>query len=410
MNGRSGMIQRWLWRHAGVVCAVSLALRPLTELGHGPRMIDLQVYRVAAPHLLTGDLYGFRLYESGPGMFPLPFTYPPFAALVFLPLRTVPWLVLACAWQVLSVVCLAALVSGCLRLAGEPGWRDPRGRRRILLWTAVVLWAEPVHATLWFGQVNLILAAVVVFSLARRSALGAGLGVGAAAGVKLTPAVTALYFLAHRRWSAAWWSAAGLAATVAAAWWVAPRVADQFWFHVLADTSRIGPVASATNQSLRGALSRTLGHDVGLTAPWWVAVSLAAILALAACLRSARRGDRLGTLVAVQLFGLLASPVSWCHHWVWCVAALIALFHAPARGRGHTVALTAWAVALGSHVISWLVAAQPSIWAIPRPWYLAALGWIYPVCTVLTFTALAVPAPRRRQAPVARPAVAAPLE
>ncbi|MGW7490888.1 glycosyltransferase 87 family protein [Streptomyces sp. NPDC054786] len=354
-------------------------------------MVDLRVYRTAAPHLLSGDLYAFRLNLPGPDLFPLPFTYPPFAALLFLPLSWVPWPLASAAWTAASTLALCVLVHCCLRMA-DPAAPAARHRRRVLLWSAALLWTEPVAVTLALGQINLLLAAGVAFAVRRRSAATAGLGIGLAAGVKLVPAVTGLYFLVHRRWSAAWWSAAAGAATVAAGWWAAPRPAADFWLHAVGDAARVGPVGSVLNQSVRGALSRTLGHDAGWSAPWWACAVPAALLALTAVVRCARRTDPLGCLLAVQLLGLLLSPISWCHHWVWAVAAVLWLTHTPHRTRSRTAALTAWALALAGYLIHWLALAQPDIWQFGRPWYLAVLGWSYPVCAVLTLVALLLPA------------------
>ncbi|WP_329149351.1 glycosyltransferase 87 family protein [Streptomyces sp. NBC_01456] len=350
-------------------------------------MVDLRVYRAAAPHLATGDLYAFRLRLPGPHMFPLPFTYPPFAALLFLPLGRVAWPVVSGVWTAASVGALCALVHCCLRLA-DPAAPAVRHRRRVLLWSAALLWTEPVAVTCAFGQVNLLLAALVGYAVRRRAAATAGLGVGLAAGVKLVPAVTGLYFLAYRRWSAAGWAAAVFLATVAAGWWVAPRPAAEFWLHAVGEAARVGPVGSVLNQSLRGALSRTLGHDVGWSAAWWAVAVPAALAALAAVVRTVRRDDRLGALLAVQFAGLLLCPVSWCHHWVWAVAAVLWLVHTPRRTPPQTAALLAWCTALAGYPIHWLELAQPDIAQFGRPWYLAALGWCYPVCAVLTLVAL----------------------
>ncbi|MFD9207485.1 glycosyltransferase 87 family protein [Streptomyces sioyaensis] len=350
-------------------------------------MVDLRVYRAAAPHLATGDLYAFRLRLPGSHMFPLPFTYPPFAALLFLPLGRVAWPVASGVWTAASMAALCGLVHCCLRLA-DPDAPAARHRRRVLLWSAVLLWTEPVAVTLAFGQINLLLAALVGYAVRRRTAATAGLGTGLAAGIKLVPAVTGLYFLAHRRWSAVWWSAAVFLATVAAGWWAAPRTATGFWLHTVGEAARVGPVGSVLNQSLRGALSRTLGHDVGWSAPWWACAVPAALLALTALVRTARRGDRLGALLAVQFSGLLLCPISWCHHWVWAVAAVLWLVHTPRRTPAHTAALLSWCTVLAGYPIHWLELAQPDITQFGRPWYLATLGWCYPVCAVLTLVAL----------------------
>ncbi|MFE3886504.1 glycosyltransferase 87 family protein [Streptomyces lydicus] len=390
---RTGAARRILARRPGAVlllAATAMLLLVWIPACLRVGMVDLRVYRTAAPHLLSGDLYAFRLELPGPDLFPLPFTYPPFAALLFLPLSWPPWPLVSAAWTAASVLALCVLVHCCLRMA-DPAAEPGRHRRRVLLWSAALLWTEPVAVTLALGQVNLLLAAGVAYAVERRSAAAAGLGVGLAAGVKLVPAVTGLYFLVHRRWSAACWSAAVAAATVAAGWWAAPRSAAGFWRHAVGDAARVGPVGSVLNQSVRGALSRTLGHDADWSAPWWACAVPAALLALTAVVRAARRTDPLGALLAVQLLGLLISPISWCHHWVWAVAAVLWLTHAPHRTRAHTAALTAWCLALAGFLIHWLALAQPDIWRFGRPWYLAALGWGYPACAVLTLVALLLP-------------------
>ncbi|MGW7578655.1 glycosyltransferase 87 family protein [Streptomyces sp. NPDC054765] len=394
---RGAAARRALARRPGTVlllAATAMLLLVWVPAFLGTGMVDLRVYRTAAPHLLSGDLYAFRLRLPGTDIFPLPFTYPPFAALLFLPLSGAPWPLVSAAWTAASVLALCILVHCCLKMAG-PAAPPARHRRHVLLWSAALLWTEPVDVTLALGQINLLLAACVAFAVERRSAAAAGLGTGLAAGVKLVPAVTGLYFLAHRRWPAACWSGAVCAATVAAGWWAAPRPAADFWLHAVGEAARVGPVGSVLNQSVRGALSRTLGHDVGWSASWWACAAPAALLALTAVVRTVRRADPLGTLLAVQLLGLLISPISWCHHWVWAVAAVLWLTRTPRRTRCRTAALAAWGLTLAGHPIHWLAMAQPDIWQFGRPWYLAALGWNYPVCALLTFAALLVPVARK---------------
>jgi alpha-1,2-mannosyltransferase len=359
-------------------------------------MVDLRVYRTGSPHLLSGDLYGFVLHLPGPDIFPLPFTYPPFAAGLFLPLSRIPWMPVSALWTALSLFSLLVLVDGSLRMAA-PDAAPETHRRRVLLWSTALLWIEPVSTTLAFGQINLMLAALVVHAVRRHSQTAAGAGIGLAAAVKLTPAVTGLYFLTQRRWAAAAWSAVTFLAAAGLGWLVAPQPSRGFWLHAMRDASRVGPVASGLNQSLRGALSRTLGHDVGWSAPWWAAAALAAALALFAVVGSVRRDDRLGCLLAVELFGLLVSPISWSHHWVWGIPALFWLLHSRRRTRLRTAALTAWTVSMPCHLAFWIVQFHPAIMTFDYSWPLAVLGWSYPLCAVLTLLALgdrAVPAGR----------------
>ncbi|GAA1946942.1 glycosyltransferase 87 family protein [Kitasatospora viridis] len=387
--GRLASTWAVLLRRAGWILAGSLAVHlVLTVLATD--MFDLKVYYQGAPSLLHGRLYDFVLHRADPNAAQLPFTYPPFAALLFLPLSALPWAAAATVWQLLSLASLALLVHCSFRLLGRG-----HQRRHAMLWFALALWLEPVKHGLDLGQIDLVLAAVVLAGITYGRSLAAGAGVAVAAGVKLVPAITGLYFLVTRQWRAACWSAVVFFATVGVAWAVDPAESHRYWFELLGDPSRIGQVASFENQSLRGALARTLGHDGGMS-PLWCALALGMALAAAPALRTAaRHGEALAVLVVTQLLGLLYSPISWSHHWVWFLPTLICLVHGPARhsavGR---LAIGAWLAATGS----WLVPAAGHAAAHVAsghavPWYLIALDWCYPVCALLSFLALAL-APR----------------
>jgi alpha-1,2-mannosyltransferase len=373
-------------------------------------MVDLMVYRNGSPFLLQGSLYDWHLTQFSE-QFALPFTYPPFAATVFIPLSYLPWVVVRWLWQVVSLACLWWLVRLSLRIIS----RDVDGtagsstedvwRRRAMLWTGLTIWIEPVRTTLNYGQINLVLAAIVLAGMASRRSVLSGLSVGVTAGIKLTPALSGIYFLATKRWAAAVWSAVAFAGTVALAWAISPAQSALYWFHLIGDAGRIGPVGSAINQSLRAALSRTLGHDVGSGPVWLLAAVVAAVLLFFALRAAVRANDLLAGVVAVQFFTLLVSPISWSHHWVWVVPAVLWLLYGRAAG-GRLVTVTAvlWLLAVGSYLISVLLNLQNSIWVVSRPWYASALGWVYPACGLLTLVTIAV-ALHRRQALGTREAV-----
>ena len=97
------------------------------------------------------------------------------------------------------------------------------------------------------------------------------------------------------------------------------------------------------------------------------------------------RPDRLGALLVVQLFGLLFSPISWTHHWVWLLPLMIWLLHGPYRYL-FEARLLGWGWLVLTLVgVPWLLSfAQPTIWQIGRPWYLAWTGLVYIVATMLT--------------------------
>ncbi|MEU4741762.1 mannosyltransferase [Actinosynnema sp. NPDC023658] len=345
-------------------------------------MVDLMVYRNASPELFTGLLYDWRLKEFS-DQFALPFTYPPFSALVFVPLSWVPWGVARWFWQLVCLACLWFTTRKSLQLLGS---HDPR---RAMLWTGLFVWVEPVRTTLNYGQINLVLAALLLGTMVSARNWKRGAGVGIAAGLKLTPAISGLYFLVNRQYKAAVWSIAAFFGTVAVAYAVSPALSNEYWFHLLGDASRVGPVGSAINQSLRGALSRTVGYDIGTGPLFLAAVAVAAVLAGFALRAAVKAKDVLAMVVAVQFLGLLVSPISWSHHWVWAVPALMWLIYS-ARHRLATATAVAWVLAIGSYLISFLLKAQPSIWIIPRPWYYSALGWVYPAVGLLTLVTIAV--------------------
>lgn len=386
---RCRLIGQWLTGHAGWCLAASVAVHVVAVVTHPTHPLDLRVYREAAPHVLSGGLYDYALLTTPP-IPRLPFTYPPFAALVFLPLSRLPWAVLVALWQTLSVAALVVVAVCAVRLLGpRPG---VRGRRQALLWAAAGLWLEPVRHTLDQGQVNLLLGAVVLWGLAvPRAAPGRGAGVGLAAAVKLTPAVGGLYLLATRQWRAAAWAVATAALATALAWGIAPRESARYWSTLVTDTGRVGPVWSVRNQSLRGAVARLLGQDATATMVLWAVLALVTVALVGALRAGLRRHDLLGVLVAVELYGLLVSPVSWSHHWIWCLPAMIWLAHGPLRGRPLSrVTLGLWAVVTVARVVPALIGAEDhEVHPGAYPALLAWPGCVYAGCAVLTLAAVA---------------------
>ena len=375
-----------LARLAPVLLAASVAARLAWTylLPNGANFVDLHVYIGGAAALdHPGTLYSYVYAEQTPD-FPLPFTYPPFAALVFYPLHLLPFGLVAFCWQVGIVAALYGVVRVSQRLLGVAAGD---GHRTAMLWTAVAIWIEPLRSTFDYGQVNVILVLGVLYAAYSSRWWLSGLLVGLAAGVKLTPAVTGLYFLGMRRWGAVIFSAVIFLATVGLSIAVIGQQARYYFIELLGDASRIGPIGTSFNQSWRGGISRILGHDAGYGPLVLAAIAVTAVLALLAWRALGADGDRdrLGSLLVVQLFGLLISPISWTHHWVWLVPLMIWLIHGPWRMRP-AARLLGWGwLALTVIGVPWLLSfAQPTIWQISRPWYLAWAGLIYIVATLVT--------------------------
>ncbi len=372
-------------RLAPVALAVSVAARLAWTylVPNGANFVDLHVYLGGAGALdHPGTLYSYVYADQTPD-FPLPFTYPPFAALVFYPLHLLPFGFVAFCWQIGIMAALYGVVRVSQRLLGQADGARPTA----LLWTAVGIWIEPLRSTFDYGQVNVILVLAVLCAAYSGRWWLSGLLVGLAAGVKLTPAVTGLYFLGMRRWGAAIFSAVVFLATVGLSIAVIGQQARYYFTDLLGDARRIGPIGTSFNQSWRGGISRILGHDAGYGPLVLAAIAVSAVLAALAwrALGTDAVRDRLGSLLVVQLFGLLISPISWTHHWVWLLPLMIWLIHGPWRARPGARLLGWGWLGLTLVGVPWLLSfAQPTIWRIDRPWYLAWAGLIYIVATLGT--------------------------
>jgi len=336
----------WLLAAAAGLLAVGLAwirwIDPATW-----NLVDLGVYVRGGRAVLSGiDPYTVSVR----GLF---FTYPPFSALLFVPLALLGGAAVGWVMTSASVASYLAVVRVSLTRATWPN----SDSRLVSAWLAVLLVAglalEPVQRTLIYGQVNLILAALVLVDLFVVPPRYRGLLIGLAAGIKLTPAAFVLLFLLRRDLASCVRTAAAGLATVAAAWAVLPAASWRYWSGGFAGMDKFGYYAvQPANQSVRACLVRFFGGDAPALA---YALSALAVAALTVCAarRMLRAGDDLAAVTVVAVGGLLASPVSWAHHWVWVVPALVVMAR---RGWRIAVALTVLAMFLPP---AWAVSGDP---------------------------------------------------
>jgi alpha-1,2-mannosyltransferase len=296
--------------------------------------VDLEVYRFGGSVLLDD---GARLYAENEPASDLPFTYPPFAAALFVPFVAVPLPVLVAAWSAACVLALGLVLDRVL----PPAWAPAA----VAALTAAALVVEPVRATLMFGQVNLLLLALLVPDLLRPDRRYAGVLTGVAAGIKLTPLLFVVFLLLVRRPTAAARAVGAFAATVALGFVVAPGASTAFWSEVVWDARRPGDVGYASNQSVRGAMTRLAGEQPTLV--WFLVAGAVTLGMLLVAARAHRRGHRLLGVSLAGLAMLVASPISWNHHWVWAVPLAVALWP---LARGVAVA---WLAVFASGCIFW---------------------------------------------------------
>ncbi len=280
--------------------------------------VDLHVYRTGAAAILHGTwLYGIHWWG-------LPFTYPPFAALAFTPLAAVPWWLTVGLMLVANVTATPVMFYLALRLPPVSAWLTRADAVRLALAVAAAaIFLEPVYTTVAFGQVNILLTVLVLvdLTLPADSAVK-GVATGIAAGIKLYPLIFVLYLAATRRFRAAVVAVGTYAATIAIGYAVVPS-ASEFYYGDLTflHASRIGRYSNDWNESLLGAVARTIGREPGTR--WLILVVLVGIAGLALAAQAGRRGDDATGYGLCAVTALLVTPISWTHHWVMAVPALM---------------------------------------------------------------------------------------
>lgn len=314
-----------------------------------PRVVDLEVYQYTGQVLLQGgDILTARTPRDG-----LAFIYPPFAALLCVPLVLVTPVLLKVLWLAATAVAVVAVVH---RL-GLTGWWLS------LAATAAVLFVEPVRETLGFGQVNVFLMAMVVLDLVpgprlppwRRRLLPPGVLTGLATAIKVTPALFVVYLLLARQWRTARTTLVAVGAATLLGAVFMPRESLAFWQFLLAGDTRTGSTSFLFNQSILAATLRFAGN--GMTV-YYAGLAVSAVVAFGGAWAAARWHLRGQPLLAVSLCGvatLLASPLSWTHHFVWVVplAAVVVDRGLPALVRGLSAAFVVWVAAAEFKHLPW---------------------------------------------------------
>jgi alpha-1,2-mannosyltransferase len=315
---------------------------------------------------------------------PYGFTYPPFAGLVMSPMAYLPF------EAVVVIASLATIATATLLTWWfiQPMITRYAWAPRFALAAAVglVLAFEPVRETITFGQVNTLLLTLVAGDLLLGLAKGrkwAGVGIGLATAIKLTPGVFILYLLLTRRWRAAGVAiGTAFAATMVAAAFFRDQ-SREFWTSALWDTNRVGTLSNLSNQSERGMLAR-LPVDQVESKLWVVCVLVTLGIWVWRVWRAP--GDIMGGLAVTGVLGCLISPVTWIHHCVWLIPALVRCVDA---GLDRLRARHYWTLALA--VTAYVIMTSHLTWAwefSPRP-PLAMIGsnlYVYLSLALLIWT------------------------
>ncbi|MEV6411118.1 glycosyltransferase 87 family protein [Kribbella sp. NPDC051718] len=268
--------------------------------------VDLNVYQTGGyAYLHNISLYSEEFGQHVPWI-ALPFTYPPIAAVLFVPLHLLP---MPLADLAMCVGSAAALTATTLVIAYRlRGWDKPA----IMLGLAATVAAfafEPIRSTIGFGQINLMLMALVALDcLLPQTRWPRGALVGLAAAIKLTPAVFVVYFLVRRQYREAAVAMATFVGVGVLGFALAPTDSAKYWFGVLLDPDRIGGATYAYNQNYQAMLSRVMADGALRSLLWLGLVAATGVLAAVVARRARASGDDVLALLAIATWACSPPP------------------------------------------------------------------------------------------------------
>jgi alpha-1,2-mannosyltransferase len=356
-RGRSVVV--WLWLAALVVAVLQAWAglhRPLPD-----RLADLQVYLGSVWELHGGG----SLYDFAASGTAAPFTYPPFAGLLFGPLIHVPFGLLAVLWSAATVAAVVGIAFAASRTGAWAGGRPAPALIAPALIALALFCSAPVSSNLRFGQVSVFLVALVLLDALRMApARWCGLATGLAAAIKLTPLIFIPYYWLSGRRRAAAVAAATFAVCAAVASLIMPGESARFWLSEIWNVNRVGNLATGGNQSLNGALLRWELPERARSVVVAVVGLAVVVVALIRAVRAYRNDRPLTGVVLVGAAGLVLSPVSWTHHQVWLVlAALLPVPRRQAWWTGGALAVMILPVtSVGAQLPGGAVAGDARLW------------------------------------------------
>ncbi|MGZ4618914.1 MAG: glycosyltransferase 87 family protein [Frankiaceae bacterium] len=378
---------------SGCFTAVMVVLAFIRAVTH--RMIDLEVYRAGG----AAVLHGHPLYDVAAPVTGLPFTYPPVAGVLAVPVSLIPRVPAQLLWTAANLTALVGLLAIAVRVV-RPELAPARRWQIAVAALGPMLVLEPVRHAVGLGQVDSFLILAVLFDLARSQRPGAdrsktlGIGLGIASGVKLTPLLLVLHCALTGRRRTALTAAAAAAATALFGLAVIPADSWRYWTDLVWQPERTGPISYPPNQSLLGVVSRVVTHGQMEPGRAWTLLTVALSIAGLLLARRYYRSDPvLGDLIAVVTV-LLASPISWSHHWLWVAPLILGLLicRGPLLSPRRVAGLGLWLLfALGP--VRWV---SKTPWLHPERGLELLAGNAYAIAVVLFLGIVAFRALRRR--------------
>lgn len=331
--------------------------------------LDFSVYRAGAMSLFHTDgfnkpLYDIDLYEIS-DTFSLPFTYPPFAAMLFSPFAWMP------KWTGILVMMLMAfgvawwLATLIYNFAQDRGYQLPLQSKlgkygTIALLTAIILLSGPWRRGLGLVQINPLIMLLVLADFIRPATrVPRGVLIGIAGGIKLTPLAFGLILLMRKDIKGVITLGLTFAATIAIGFIFMAKEAKEFWFSAVSDSSRVGNINYPDNVSIQGWLMHLGIPEGGLLKLCYLVLMLVLLVGVAFLIPQLHKRGMILSEIALNAFLMVQmSPISWSHHNTWFPLLIAALwidafpvfFRYLSQGGKTTAKVLTWIGAIGLYI------------------------------------------------------------
>jgi alpha-1,2-mannosyltransferase len=299
------------WPYVVATCAAAVALVYLSVWGRRYGL-DLKVYRDSVSFWRSGKNPYFATFTEKR----LPFTYPPFALLALSPLA---WLSFPIAQWFIWLASIAAATGSVVLVLRDRGVAvTKRLWCEALAWSCVsVIVLEPARSGVDYGQIECILMFIVVADLLLVPPRYRGVLIGFAAAVKLTPLVFVIAFAVSRDVKSVIRAVASFLAWTALSWLFWPGLSRLYWFHDVRKPGRDGSITYSGNQSWYAILHRAPFPASGSLLAWLLLSLVTLTVTAFVAWRCQNVGQKAFAVISIALAGLLVSPISWTHHWIW---------------------------------------------------------------------------------------------
>ncbi|WP_229874360.1 glycosyltransferase 87 family protein [Amycolatopsis deserti] len=333
----------------------------LAYYAHGIRKwpTDVDIYRLGADTFLKGHSIYSELPVSTIGG-ALPYTYPPFSAVLFTPLAIIPPPI---GYPLLTgATCLALFPIILAYRNSSPELRGLLNKTWMVFAAAIVMVvAHPVANTIFWGQINVLLMMLVAVDILwpnPRWPRGALIGIAAA--VKLTPAGFCLIFLLRKDFRAVVTAFVSFLVMTAIAFVLMPGDSWTYWTDRVFNATgmNIGPIHA--NESITATFEKLHLTGTTLTVVGGLGVIAVVVMTFLGTAR-ALRDDNLALALGVNAAGvLLISPISWSHHWILALPTAVLVLVMGVQRNNKWLIVSGW----GAVVILWLA---PHYW-VPLEW------------------------------------------